>query len=126
VDDLPEGDDDVTRTDLPVTREHTGPATDRVRIVGAEPAGEVVILAEAGLDIAAAEVARICRTVRSVAVDYEPKSLRAKMRSANKLGARWVVLLSAAEVERRVAQLKDMASGDQVEVAWSELVERLS
>jgi CDP-diglyceride synthetase len=41
VDDLPEGDDDVTRTDLPVTREHTGPATDRVRIVGAEPAGEV-------------------------------------------------------------------------------------
>src|ERR1700694_460271 len=92
----------------------------------AEPAGEVVILAEAGLDIAAAEVARICRTVRSVAVDYEPKSLRAKMRSANKLGARWVVLLSAAEVERRVAQLKDMASGDQVEVAWSELVERLS
>ena len=92
----------------------------------AEPAGEVVVLAEAGLDIAAAEVARICRTVRSVAVDYEPKSLRAKMRSANKLGARWVVLLSAAEVERRVAQLKDMASGDQVEVAWSELVERLS
>ena len=33
--------DDVTRTDVPVTRpESTGPATDRVRIVGAEPAGE--------------------------------------------------------------------------------------
>ncbi|HEY5097491.1 MAG TPA: hypothetical protein VII46_05550, partial [Acidimicrobiales bacterium] len=31
----------MTRTDLPATREHTGPATDRVRIVGAEPAGEV-------------------------------------------------------------------------------------
>jgi phosphatidate cytidylyltransferase len=31
----------VTRTDVPVTRpESTGPATDRVRIVGAEPAGE--------------------------------------------------------------------------------------
>jgi CDP-diglyceride synthetase len=41
VDDVPEGEDEVTRTDLPVTREHTGPATDRVRIVGAEPAGEV-------------------------------------------------------------------------------------
>jgi histidyl-tRNA synthetase len=92
----------------------------------AEPAREVVVLVDPGLDIAAAEVARICRTVRSVAVDYEPKSLRAKMRSANKLGARWVVLLSAAEVERRVAQLKDMASGEQVEIAWSELAERLS
>ena len=41
MDDVPEGEDDVTRTDLPATRDHTGPATDRVRIVGAEPAGEV-------------------------------------------------------------------------------------
>src|ERR1700674_5378799 len=104
--------------------------TDLVAAGGAEviaaPAAEVVVLADAGFEVAAAEVARICRGARSVAADYEPKSLKAKMRSANKLGARWVVLLSAAEVERRVAQLKDMASGDQVEVAWSELVERLS
>jgi histidyl-tRNA synthetase len=48
------------------------------------------------------------------------------MKSANKLGARWVVLLSEAEVQRKVAQLKEMASGDQVEVAWADLPERLS
>ena len=46
MDDVPEGEDDVTPTDLPVTRRGpagaaTGPATDRVRIVGAEPAGEI-------------------------------------------------------------------------------------
>ena len=43
VDDVPDGrDDEVTRTDLPATRpSRTGPATDRVRIVGAEPAGEI-------------------------------------------------------------------------------------
>ncbi len=46
MDDVPEGDDEVTRTDLPVTRREaggagTGPSTDRVRIVGAEPAGEI-------------------------------------------------------------------------------------
>ncbi|HEY1162852.1 MAG TPA: histidine--tRNA ligase [Candidatus Dormibacteraeota bacterium] len=103
--------------------------TEVVAASGAEvipvPAAEVVVLADPGLDLAAAEVARICRAARSVAVDYEPKSLRAKMRSANKLGARWVVLISAAEVERRVAQLKDMASGEQVEVPWKELPERL-
>ncbi len=42
MDDVPEGrEDDVTRTDVPVTRpESSGPASDRVRIVGAEPAGE--------------------------------------------------------------------------------------
>lgn len=94
-------------------------------VIGA-PAADVVVLAEGGLDVAAAEVARLCRAARSVAVDHEPKSLRAKMRSANKLGARWVVLLSEAEVQRKVAQLKDMASGEQVEVAWVDLPERLS
>jgi histidyl-tRNA synthetase len=92
----------------------------------AAPAAEVVVLADAGLEVAAAEVGRLCRTARSVAVDYEPKSLRAKMRSANKLGARWVVLLGAAEAERRVAQLKDMASGEQAEFSWKDLPERLS
>lgn len=92
----------------------------------AAPAAEVVVLADAGLDVAAADVARICRTVRSVAVDYESKSLKAKMRSANKLGARWVLLLSAAEVERRVVQLKEMASGEQVEVGWADLPSHLA
>ena len=92
----------------------------------AQPAAEVVVLAEPGLEVAAAEVGRVCRAARSVAVDFEPKSLRAKMRSANKLGARWVVLLSEAEAARKVAQLKDMASGEQAEVAWADLVERLA
>lgn len=91
-----------------------------------EPAAEVVVLAEAGLEVEAAEVARICRAARSVAVDYEPKSLRAKMRSANKLGARWVVLLNAEDAGRKAAQLKDMATGEQAEAAWAELPERLS
>ena len=104
--------------------------TELVAASGAEviaaPAAEVVVLADGDLDVAAAEVARICRAVRSVAVDYEPKSLKAKMRSANKLGARYVVLLTADEAERRIAQLKDMASGEQGEVAWDQLAERLS
>ena len=91
-----------------------------------EPAAEVVVLTDPGLEVEAAEVARLCRAARSVAVDYEPRSLRAKMRSANKLGARWVVLLSAAEAKRHVAQLKDMASGVQIEVPWKGLAESLA
>ena len=91
-----------------------------------EPAAEVVVLADAGLEVEAAEVARICRAARSVAVDYEPKSLRAKMRSANKLGARWVVLLSTEDAGRKAAQLKDMASGEQAEAAWEDLPGRLA
>src|SRR5438132_1235006 len=82
---------------------------------------DVLVLPDGELAVEAAEVARICRAVRSVAVDYEAKSLRAKMRSANKLGARWVVLISAEDAARRVAQLREMSTGDQVELAWGEL-----
>jgi histidyl-tRNA synthetase len=104
--------------------------TEMVKAVGVEviaaPPAEVLVLPDAELEVAAAEVARICRPVRSVAVDYEAKSLKAKMRSANKVGARWVVLLSAEDVNQRNAQLKEMASGDQVAVAWDDLPARLA
>jgi histidyl-tRNA synthetase len=96
-----------------------------VEVIAAPPA-EVLVLPDPELDVAAAEVARICRAVRSVAVDYEAKSLKANMRSANKLGARWVVLLSAEDAKQRAAQLKEMASGDQVAVAWDDLPARLA
>ena len=94
--------------------------------VRSSPAADVLVLPDGDLALAAAEVARVCRAVRSVAVDYEPKSLRAKMRSANKVGAKWVVLLSAEDAKRRTAQLKDMASGEQEQLDWTELPTRLA
>ncbi len=90
-----------------------------------EPAAEVIVLPDGDLAAEAAEVARIARSVRSVAVDYEPRSLRAKMRAANKLGARWAVLVNADDSGRRIAQLRDMATGEQLEVRWDDLPERL-
>jgi histidyl-tRNA synthetase len=48
------------------------------------------------------------------------------MKSANKLGAKWVVLLSPEDAKRRTAQLRDMSSGDQTELAWTELPTRLA
>jgi histidyl-tRNA synthetase len=94
--------------------------------VASSPAADVLVLPEGDLALEAAEVARICRAVRSVAVDYELKSMTAKMRSANKLGARWVVLLSAEDAARRVARLRDMTSGEQTELEWVELPTRLA
>jgi histidyl-tRNA synthetase len=94
--------------------------------VAVRPAADVLVLPDGDLAVDAAEVARILRAVRSVAVDYEPKSLRAKMKSANKLGAKWVVLLTPDEAKRRTAQIRDMASGEQEELAWEELPTRLA
>lgn len=90
------------------------------------PAADVVVLPDGELPLEAAEVARICRSVRSVAVDYEPKSLAAKMRLANRLGAKWVVLLTPDEASRRTARVRDMSSGAQEQLDWAELPTRLA
>ena len=92
----------------------------------AKPAADVVVLPDGELSVEAAEVARICRAVRSATVDYEPRSLRAKMKWANKLGAKWVVLLSPADAKRRRAQIREMTSGEQTELDWAELPTRLA
>ncbi len=92
----------------------------------AEPPAEVLVLPDPGLEVEAAELARSIRAERSVAVDYEPRSLRAKMRSANKLGVRWVVLLSVDDARQRIATLREMAGGEQSILSWAELPARLA
>jgi len=92
----------------------------------AEPAAEVLVLPDGDLAAEAAEVARIARQARAVAVDYEPRSLGKKMAAADKLGARWAILFDASEAQRRAARLRDMVSGEQAEVAWDELPDRLA
>lgn len=88
-------------------------------------AAEVLVIPDGAPPEAAAEVARICREVRATAVDYSQRSLKAKMRAANRLGSRWVALLNAEEAGRRVVQLKEMAGGEQREMPWTELPEAL-
>jgi histidyl-tRNA synthetase len=91
-----------------------------------EPAAEVIVLPDGDLVAEAAEVARIVRSVRSVSVDYAARSLRAKMKTADRIGARWAILLNQDDAARRVVRLRDMVSGEQVEVPWSELRPRLA
>ena len=79
-----------------------------------------------GLDRAAGQVGRIARAFRSTAVDYSRRSLRAKMKAADKTGARWAAIMNADEAERRVVQLRDLTSGEQREVAWDALAENLA
>jgi len=90
------------------------------------PAAEVLVIGDGVEPERLAEVGRLCRAARGTAVDYSERSLGAKMRSANRLAVRWVVLMNAAEAGRRVAQLKAMASGEQREVAWGDLAEALA
>jgi histidyl-tRNA synthetase len=57
--------------------------------------------------------------------DYEGKSLKAAMRKANDLQARFVAILGDDELKEGVIALKDMADSTQEKVKISELIEKL-
>ena len=48
------------------------------------------------------------------------------MERANRTGARAAIILGEAEIARGVAQLKDLETGDQAEVAIADLVSKLA
>ena len=57
-----------------------------------------------------------------VEMDYQGKSLKAQMRRADKLNARYTLILGDEEIRSGQAQLKDMGDGNQVSVALDDLV----
>ena len=63
--------------------------------------------------------------MNEVIVELEERSFKAQLRSANKVGARYAVIRGESELERGVAVVKEMTTGEQSEVADSELQERL-
>jgi len=96
------------------------------RVTPPPPADVVVLPMDEGLDRAAAQVGRLCRGVLPTAVDYSRRSLRAKMRAADRSGGRWAAIMNAEEAGRRVVQLRDLVSREQHEVPWDSLPEALS
>jgi histidyl-tRNA synthetase len=62
----------------------------------------------------------------SVDTDYENKSLKAAMRLANDLGAKYVLILGEDELKKNVVTLKDMGSGEQKEVNPKDLITGLT
>jgi histidyl-tRNA synthetase len=58
--------------------------------------------------------------------DVEQRSLKAQMKLAGKGGHRYAVLLGGEEQKRGTVQLKDLASGEQHELARAELFARLA
>jgi len=57
--------------------------------------------------------------------DYEGRSLKAAMRRANDLGARFVLILGENELNKNVVTLKDMSSGEQKEIKPENLIQEL-
>lgn len=87
-----------------------------------------VYLARASED-AAARVRGLSRELRdtglSVVTDLEGRSLKSQLGQADRLGARFAVVLGGDEVGKCTAQLRALATGEQVEVPQGDLVEEI-
>ena len=60
-----------------------------------------------------------------VKADFSSRSLKAQMRTANKLGARHVLILGDNELANQVVVLRDMTDSSQEEVPLANIVEVL-
>lgn len=92
------------------------------------PSGGLVYLICLG-DEAKKEGVKILDSLRKGGVaadtDYEAKSLKAAMRKANDLGAGFALIIGDDELKKNAATVKNMASGEQREVALAELTKEL-
>lgn len=57
--------------------------------------------------------------------DYRARSMKAQMRAANRINARFVAILGGDELAQGVVKLKDMETGEQADVPFGELATRL-
>ena len=65
---------------------------------------------------------RLRREGKFCECDVVGRSLKAQMKYANKLGARYTLIIGDSEIDAGVAQLRDMESGEQKEVALDSFV----
>ena len=58
-------------------------------------------------------------------LEYTGRSLKAQMKTANKLNARYVVILGEDEIRDKTATIRNMETGDQQSIAFDRLVDEL-
>ena len=58
-------------------------------------------------------------------MDFEAKSMKSQMRSADKSGARYVCIIGEDELKNKSVTIKDMKSGEQSKLAEDKILEFL-
>ena len=88
-----------------------------------------VVVVTTSVDLAARAFALVADLRRAgVATDqaFDARSLKAQLKVADRAGARWCVVLGAAELDRGAVVVKDLQSGSQAEVPLDGLVAALA
>ncbi len=72
---------------------------------------------------------RLVRELRSdglmVGTDIDGKSMKSQLRQADKSGARFALVIGEEELARGTVQVKELGTGEQLEVALDQVIERL-
>ena len=82
-------------------------------------------MGEAGLMRAQALTFALRKSGVKADCDTVERSVKAQMKYANKLGAKKTVIIGSQELEENKARIKDMETGEQVEVGLDEIAELL-
>jgi len=85
----------------------------------------VVALGEAAQEEAFKLVMDLRDAGFSAAVDYAGRSMKAQMKQANKLGAKFAAIMGDDELSEGVVMLRDMAGSEQEKVPVNELISKL-
>ncbi|WP_295916830.1 histidine--tRNA ligase [Anaerovibrio lipolyticus] len=85
----------------------------------------VVALGEAAQEEAFKLVMDLRDAGFSAAVDYAGRSMKAQMKQANKLGAKFAAIMGDDELSEGVVMLRDMAGSEQEKVPVNELINKL-
>jgi len=122
-----------------LVKEMGGPATPAVgwaagmerlaMLMAAPPASPTPIAVVPIGDAAESQALTVLQTLRSAGIRAEMAyrgNLRRRMERANRIGARAAVILGDDDIARGVAQIKDLTSGEQVEVALADVAVRLA
>ncbi len=80
------------------------------------------VLDEQSAEIAFSLVSKIRKLGKKIEVDYSDKSLSSKLKSADSIHAKNVLILGENERQKGICILRDMKSGDQKEIKISELL----
>ena len=59
-------------------------------------------------------------------IDYQDKSLKAQMRAADKLGAKWVAILGEKELKKKVIILRNMETKEQEEINLRDVIQKVT
>ena len=105
----------------PVAAQDSGPGTPTPSLLTAY----VAWLGDAALAPAAALARELRRAGLSVEIGYEPAKLKKSLGAANRLGARFAIIIGEGELASGRYQIKDMSSGQQEEIEPAAIIDRL-